>query len=198
MAQGTRNSGHRAGYGDGGGKAGPAPKAEEECEKPGLVSHPPDIPGWEELDFAQLGSLESSESSRAGGEEDSTEEITSQNGGERVPVASTGPGFSCPCDRNGLSLERLQRQRLLRKWSPQQRLQEGHPKAAGGGNETQLSHIPAWTIWALSSSEKRLRSGTGCLFQEKRPTCGSASQGAEPEEEEEEDEDKLLPRRWAR
>lgn len=45
MAQGTWYSGHRAGYGDGGGKAGPAPKAEEECEKPGLVFHPPDIPG---------------------------------------------------------------------------------------------------------------------------------------------------------
>lgn len=45
MAQGRWHSGHRAGYGDGGGKAGPAPKAEEECEKPGLVFHPPDIPG---------------------------------------------------------------------------------------------------------------------------------------------------------
>lgn len=76
------------------------------------------------------------------------------------------------------------------------RTHQGHPKAAGGGNETRLSHIPAWTIWALSSSEKRLRSGTGFLFQEKRPTCGSASQGAEPEEEEE--EERPLPRRWAR
>lgn len=43
------------------------------------------------------------------------------------PSRLRGPGVSCPCYCNGLSLEQLQRQRLLRKWSLQQR-------AAGGGD----------------------------------------------------------------
>lgn len=72
-------------------------------------------------------------------------------GGERVPVASTGPGFSCPCDRNGLSLERLQRQRLLRKWSPQQRLQEVGIGGAYSAPERAQARPGSGTLRTLSS-----------------------------------------------
>lgn len=42
---GKRYSGHHADYGDGGGRAGPAPKVEEGREKPRLAPHPSDILG---------------------------------------------------------------------------------------------------------------------------------------------------------
>lgn len=72
-------------------------------------------------------------------------------GGERVPLASTGPGLSCPCYRNGLSLERLQRQRLLRKWSPQQRLQEEGIGRAYSAPERAQARPGSGTLCTLGS-----------------------------------------------
>jgi len=56
-------------------------------------------------------------------------------GDERVPLASTAgssPGLSCPRYRNRFSLEQLERQRPLRKWSLQQ-TEVGNGTTARGG-----------------------------------------------------------------